>query len=106
MKLFLPLFVAALIATAVGALAENTKNFYQHPVPGANGGLSGTVDQPVTHALALNRDHVSCYKGELSADGKSFKITGLPTGKYDLIFVTKTNQVYEGLGLGEQEVLF
>ncbi len=97
-------FTLALLATVTGAFAENTRNFYQHPVAGANGGLSGTVDQPVTHALALNRDRVSCYKGELSADGKSFKLTGLPTGKYDLIFVTKTNQVYEGLDLGEQSV--
>lgn len=103
MKLLFSFFLT-LLATLAGALAENTKNFYQHPVPGANGGLSGTVDQPVTHALALNRDHVSCYKGEISADGKSFKLTGLPTGKYDLIFVTKTNQVHEGLDLGAQNM--
>ncbi|HYR57907.1 MAG TPA: hypothetical protein VEO95_04735, partial [Chthoniobacteraceae bacterium] len=60
----------------------------------------GKVDQPLTHAIALNHDHAGCHRAQLSADGKAFTFTGLPTAKYDLIFVTKDGAVYEGVELG------
>ena len=40
---------------------------------------------------------MQCFRAQLT--GKDFKFTGLPTGKYDLVLVTKST-VYEGLELG------
>ncbi len=87
------------------AASAQTSNLYTKPHTDASGGLSGRVDQEVTHALALEHDHVSCYKAELSEGGKAFRFTGLPTGKYDLVFVTKSGAVYEGLALGDDPKL-
>lgn len=78
-----------------------TTTLYTVPVSGAGGGISGIVDRELTHALALNRDRVQCFRGALSDGGRSFKIASLPTGKYDLILVTKAGAVCEGIDLGE-----
>lgn len=81
--------------------AAQTTTLYTKPVDGAAGGIAGKVDQELTHAIALNRDRVQCFKGELTDGGKAFRVAGLPTGKYDLILVTKTGAIYEGVELGE-----
>jgi hypothetical protein len=93
---------ASVVALAISALAgvarAQTANLYTKPVAGAAGGITGRVNiDGMTHVLALNRDHVQCFRAQLT--GREFKFIGLPTGKYDLVIVTKT-AVYEGLELG------
>jgi len=105
-RLSRPLRIAgALVGMAVGLAMAQTTNLYTKPHADASGGITGHVDAEVTHALALEHDRVSCYKAELSDGGKSFRFAGLPTGKYDLVFVTKSGIVYEGLALGEDPKL-
>jgi hypothetical protein len=83
------------------AAFSQTANLYTKPHADAAGGLSGHVNLELTHAIALEHDRVSCYKAELSDGGKGFRFTGLPIGKYDLVFITKSGAVYEGVALGE-----
>ena len=92
--------LALLLALQTIALSQ-TANLYTKPVPGAAGGISGRVNVELTHAIALHRDRVSCYRAEISDGGQAFRFTGLPTGKYDLVLITKSGGVYEGLFLGE-----
>lgn len=95
---------AAIVAAAFslsGTATAQTTTLYTKPVAGATGGIAAKVDQELTHAIALNRDRVQCFKGELTDGGKAFRIAGLPTGKYDLILVTKAGTVFEGVDLGE-----
>ena len=87
-------------ALALPASAQTTV-LYTKPAADANGGISGKVNAELTHALALNRDYTQCFRGDLSDGGKAFRISGLPTGKYDLICVTKNGTVFEGVELGE-----
>lgn len=93
-------FLLALLALAASAFAQTTV-LYTKPAAGASGAISGKVDTELTHAIALNRDYTQCFRGDLSDGGKSFRISGLPTGKYDLICVTKGGQIFEGVELGE-----
>ena len=88
------------LALALPASAQTTV-LYTKPAAGANGGISGRVDTELTHAIALSRDYTQCFRGELSDGGKAFRIAGLPTGKYDIICVTKGGQIFEGVELGE-----
>lgn len=88
------------LALALTASAQTTV-LYTKPAAGANGGISGKVDAELTHAIALNRDYTQCFRGDLSDGGKSFRISGLPTGKYDVICVTKSGQIFEGVEVGE-----
>jgi len=44
---------------------------------------------------------VQCFKADLADGAKSFRLVGLPTGKYDLILVTKSGAIFEGINLGE-----
>lgn len=92
-----------LLALAGGSFAQ-TANLYTKPDPAAPGGISGTVDKELTHAIALARDRVHCYRADLSNGGKSFRFSGLPTGKYDLMLVAKAGAVYENLTLGAKAV--
>ena len=92
--------LAILFAIPTIALAQ-TANLYTKPVAGASGGMEGRVNAEITHAIALHRDRVSCFRAELSEGGRAFRFAGLPTGKYDLVFITKGGGVYEGLFLGE-----
>jgi hypothetical protein len=92
---------AAFWVTGTLLWAENTKNFYTHPKPDAGGGIRGKVDKPLFTAIALERDRTSSYKAVLEEAGTRFVFPGLPTGKYDLIFVTKDDRLVEGLFLGE-----
>jgi hypothetical protein len=82
------------------AIYAQTTTLYTKPVAGAAGGISGRVDQPVSHAIALNRDRVQCFRAELSDGGKVFRFPGLPVGKYDVVLITKGDVIYEGLELG------
>jgi hypothetical protein len=100
MKFILPLLFLLGLGVAAPLCAENTKNFYTHPKPDAKGGISAAVDRPLTHAIALERDRTSSFKGALSENGTRFVFNGLPTGKYDLILVTQDGFVLEGLLLG------
>ena len=88
------------LALALPTFAQTTV-LYTKPAAGANGGISGKVDAELTHAIALNRDYTQCFRGDLSDGGKSFRISGLPTGKYDVICVTKSGQIFEGVEVGE-----
>ena len=88
------------LALALTASAQTTV-LYTKPAAGATGGISGKVDTELTHAIALNRDYTQCFRGDLSDGGKAFRIAGLPTGKYDVICVTKGGQIFEGVELGE-----
>ncbi|MDB6174445.1 MAG: hypothetical protein JWL59_3756 [Chthoniobacteraceae bacterium] len=81
-------------------LSAQTTHLYTAPVAQAAGGISARVDQPLTHALALNRDRLRCFRAQLSEGGKSIRFTGLPTGKYDLVLVTMSGRVFEGVELG------
>jgi hypothetical protein len=94
--------MAALALTPFLLIAAHaqTTNLYTKPEASASGGISGQINQELTHAIALEHNRVSCYKAELSG-GKAFRFTGLPTGKYDLVLITKTGCVYEGVMLGD-----
>ena len=91
------LFVPCLLA------ADTEQRIYTAPDPAATGGIKGTVNVVVTHALAVNHDHVEVYRGAMSNGGKTFSFEHLPVGKYDLVLVTNNAQVYEGLALGEEK---
>ena len=93
-------FALSLLMLITGAQAQ-TENLNTKPVGGAPGGIAGRVGTELTHALALHRDRVQCFRAELSEGGKTFRFTGLPTGKYDLVLITKSGLVYEGLALGD-----
>ena len=87
-----------------GALADDTvQRIYTAPSAQDTGGIKGTCGANITHALAVNHDHLRVYRGQVSADGRSFVFAHLPVGKYDLAFVTKDRLVYEGLALGEDK---
>ena len=94
-------FLLLLAVCFAGTALAQTTVLYTKPAAGATGGISGKVDAELTHAIALNRDYTQCYRGDLSDGGKAFRIAGLPTGKYDLICVTKGGQIFEGVELGE-----
>ena len=86
------------------ALADDTvQRIYTAPNAQDAGGIKGTCGANITHALAVNHDHLRVYRGEVSIDGRSFVFAHLPVGKYDLAFVTKDRLVYEGLVLGEDK---
>lgn len=92
-RLFL-LFLFALLGSAEA-------DIYTKPKAGAGGGIQGKVDAAITHAIALERDRKSCYKGAVGDGGKSFVFNGLPTGKYDLLLFTEDRVLMEGVFLGE-----
>ena len=101
MNRFRHVFLAALLAFGCATGGAQTATLYTKPVAGATGALTGTVSEPLTHAVALHRDRAQCFRAELSGEGRDFKFTGLPTGKYDLLLITKSGVAYEGLALGE-----
>ena len=101
MKLFSFLLLALLLVP--GVFADTEQRIYTAPDPAATGGIRGTVNIVVTHALAVNHDHVEVYRGEMSNGGKTFAFSHLPVGKYDLVLVTADGKVYEGLALGDEK---
>ena len=101
MKLLSLLFVSLLVPCAFAA--DTVQRIYTAPDPAATGGIKGTVNAVITHALAVNHDHVEVYRGEVSNGGRTFQFAHLPVGKYDLVLVTADAKVYEGLALGEEK---
>ena len=100
--------ILALLAVAAlwlpGARADDTvQRLYTGPDARDAGGLKGTCAANITHALAVNHDHLRVYRGAVSADGRAFTFAHLPVGKYDLVFVTGDRLVYEGLALGDDK---
>ena len=98
--------ILALLAVAAlwlpGARADDTvQRLYTVPDARDAGGLKGTCAANITHALAVNHDHLRVYRGAVSADGRAFTFAHLPVGKYDLVLVTGDRLVYEGLALGD-----
>lgn len=87
-------------ASLAGPALAQTTTLYTKPVTNAPGGISGRVEEPLTHAIVLNRDRVQCFRAELGEGGKVFRFSGLPTGKYDLVVVTKAGAIFEGIDLG------
>ena len=102
MKLIHTLLLLVLLASGAFA-AETIQRIYSAPDPAAHGGISGTVNVTLTHALAVEHDRVHVYRGALTDGNKGFRFDGLPTGKYDLVLVTTDGSVYEGLALGEEK---
>jgi len=88
-------------AFVLSAAAENTKGIYTQTKPDTGGGITGKVASPLTHAIALERDRTSAYKGTLSEENTCFHFANLPTGKYDLLLFTRDRVLFEGLQLGE-----
>ena len=102
----LPRSLCLLAAAAVLALpcvlaADTVQRIYTAPDAKDAGGIKGSCDAHITHALAVNHDRLRVYRGEVSADGRAFNFPHLPVGKYDLVMVTKDKVVYEGLALGD-----
>ena len=90
------------VLALVGSVcAQNTKNFYTQPKPGAGGGITAKVDTALAYAIALERDRTSAYKATLSEENTRVQFANLPTGKYDLLLFTKEGVVCEGLQLGD-----
>jgi hypothetical protein len=93
---------AALLVFGLAILAADTvQRIYTAPDPQDTAGIKGSCGANITHALAVNHDHVRVYRGTVSADGRSFDFEHLPLGKYDLVMVTRDKLVYEGIALGE-----
>ncbi len=92
---------AALLLLPCAFAADTVQRIYTVPDPQDAGAIKGDSEATVTHALAVNHDHVRVYRGETSADGHAFNFPHVPLGKYDLVLVTKDRLVYEGLALGE-----
>lgn len=94
-------FLLCFFSLVWSVCAQNTKSFFTHPKPGVSGGITAKVDIALTHAIALERDRISAYAATLSEENTRFLFAGLPTGKYDLLLITKGDGVFEGLQLGE-----
>ena len=93
-----------LLLLVPGAFAADTvQRIYTVPDPAATGGIRGSVNVVVTHAIAVNHDRLRVYRADLSDGGKTFLFSHLPTGKYDLVLVGKEPVVFEGLNLGEEK---
>ena len=84
------------------AVAETVQRIYTEPDPAAGGGIRGSVDAVVTHALAVDHQRVHVYRAAMSDGGKAFDFEHLPVGKYDLVFVTSDGALFEGLSLGPE----
>ena len=94
--------ITILAACAALALADGPGRIYTKPRPGDNGSISGRVDGgALTHAIAVERDRTRVFLAELADQGKSFRFSGLPVGRYDLVLITTDGRVCEGLNIGE-----
>jgi hypothetical protein len=94
------------LAICLPAFAEPPaprSSLYTHPDPASAGGITGHVTNPATaieQVLAIPFDAPEkVYEGMIEGDDKrSFRFTGLPMRKYDLVIVY-ANSFYEGLQL-------
>ena len=96
----IPLFLA--LCTTSFAQAGR---IYTAPDPAATGGMSGAFPEPLTHAVAVERDRVRVFRANLTPDGTAFRFEHLPVGKYDLVLFARSGTVYEGIALGEPPTL-
>ena len=94
---------AAMLLLPAAFAGDTVQRIYTVPDPADTGGIKGSCGANITHALAVNHDHLRVYRGEVSAGGRSFVFAHLPVGKYDLVMVTNNKAIYEGLALGEPE---
>jgi hypothetical protein len=88
---------------------------YTVPDAGATGGIEGKVEDVElgmciaieSPAIAADPERIRVYRAvpEIGGDDKktvsTFKFTGLPTGKYDLVLIDRTRHMWEGIQLGE-----
>ena len=77
-------------------------DIYTPADPGAAGGIALSVDTPLLRAIALERDRTRVFDAVVSPDGKQASFHTLPTGKYDLVLLTRNRNVVEGLNLGAE----
>lgn len=96
----LGLAAALFLAAALHGFAQAGR-IYTAPDPAATGSLKGRTAEPLTHAVAVERDRARVFRAALDDDGRAFRFERLPIGKYDLVLFTRTGTVYEGLALGE-----
>lgn len=92
---------------APGQKVEERYKLYTQPDPASPGGITGRVTnpgKPIEQILAIPFDAPEkVYAGKIEGDDKrSFRFTGLPMRKYDLIIVFD-NVFYEGLQLERGE---
>jgi len=83
---------------------QQSSKLYTDPDPGSNGGIQGEIiapDQSIVAIFATPQEAwEKVYKGEVLGEGRAFRFTGLPVGKYDLMVVFG-NRFYEGLSLNK-----
>ncbi len=103
MKKLCPALLVLLLLLSEFCPADTVQRIYTVPSVQDTGGIRGSCEAKITHALAVTHDHLRVYRGEVSADGKSFTFAHLPIGKYDLVMVTRDKLVYEGLALGAEQ---
>jgi hypothetical protein len=81
---------------------DTAGRIYTEADPTASGGIAGKIEHVIlTHAIAVDHHRLKVFRGEIFDGGEAFRFTGIPVGKYDLVLVTKTTDVIEGLDLGE-----
>jgi hypothetical protein len=88
---------------------------YTGPEAGATGGIEGKVEgielgmciAIESPAIAADPEKIRVYRAVPAVEEKdkravsTFKFTGLPTGKYDLVLIDRTRHMWEGILLGE-----
>ncbi|MDD5350095.1 MAG: hypothetical protein PHQ12_07775 [Chthoniobacteraceae bacterium] len=94
-------FHALLFVCLCTAAFAQAGRIYTAPDPAATGGLEGSVAEPLSHAIAVERDRTRVFLAALNADGTAFRFEHLPVGKYDLVLFSRAGTVYEGLALGD-----
>ena len=94
-------FLSGLLFLIVPLLHADNGRIYTQVDPSSTGGIEGAFPVPVTHAIAVDRERVHVYLGQVSEGGKTFKFSHLPVGKYDLVMVDAGRAVYEGIVLGD-----
>lgn len=92
-------------ALAIAGSYTGTKQsslLYTDPVPGATGGIHGTLLAPakrISEVFVMDADNYKfVYVGEVLAGGKEFRISGLPAGRYEVILLFP-DAFYEGFTL-------
>ena len=96
--------ILLLLAFCSPAFAQAGR-IYTAPDPASSGGLEGSIAEPLTHAVAVERDRVRVFRAALSPGGTAFHFEHLPVGEYDLVLFARSGAVYEGLALGDPPAL-
>ena len=94
-------FAVAFVFLLTAAIAfGDPGRLYTQSDPAASGGIEGAAGVELTHALAVDHERAHVYRAGLTDGGKGFRFEHLPVGKYDLVLVSKSRAIYEGLMLG------